>query len=475
LNSCDTGDGGFYLTNLGGWAHDFLDAGAGAFLGTLWPVNDRIAREFAKDFYRRFLSGYSIAEALLQARLHVRDLIPGDPSWLAYTVFAHPFANALEIQGRLSPRNSAGQNNLDVGTPPTRERVHTTNPPDIRIHAHHIFLDGQVHLEFQLDSPSRALDLEHYQLSGSLPLGTPEEYRLRWRRLNDRLEKLNDGLDLGDEILLEEHIKDKLDGIGRELYHALFPPEIKQAYRSFRKRGLSLMLITDEPSIPWELIKPYDDSDLTNFIDDGFLGLEFPMTRWLASTHAPAKEVLVQRFAFLGGEAFPRSRAERQQLYTLAGKYSGVEDVSPNEPTMEAFEKLLDGSSVDLIHFAGPFTDRAFRPEDLHGPRTSKIRRNRPLVIFNYQDGLKGWEHRWIENSGCGAFVGLSWPPKDSLAYEFIATFYNALGRGQTFGYATLESRRRVSALSPGSPTWLAYTVYAHPNSRIVLGGARSQ
>lgn len=92
LNGCDTGRGGFSLTGLGGWAQQSLAAGAGAFIGTLWPVRDQKARAFAQAFYQQCLGGDPIAEAVRQARLRVREQFPGDPAWLAYTVYCHPDA-----------------------------------------------------------------------------------------------------------------------------------------------------------------------------------------------------------------------------------------------------------------------------------------------------------------------------------------------------------------------------------------------
>lgn len=92
LNGCDTGRGGFSLTGLGGWTQKSLEAGAGAFIGTLWPVRDKKARAFAHTFYQHFLDGEPIGQAVQQARLKVRARFPGDPAWLAYTVYAHPSA-----------------------------------------------------------------------------------------------------------------------------------------------------------------------------------------------------------------------------------------------------------------------------------------------------------------------------------------------------------------------------------------------
>ncbi len=90
LNACQIGRGGMSLTDIGGWGAQFLRAGAAAFIGAYWSVFDRPAHDFAAAFYRSLLAGTPIAQAAREARAAVRPL--GDPTWLAYTVFADPSA-----------------------------------------------------------------------------------------------------------------------------------------------------------------------------------------------------------------------------------------------------------------------------------------------------------------------------------------------------------------------------------------------
>lgn len=93
LNACRSGRGGDSLTGIGGLAQAFLAAGAGAVVGSHWALRDEKAKTFAEGFYQAFLSGVPIAEAGRQARLRVRAAFPGDSTWLAYTIYAHPLAS----------------------------------------------------------------------------------------------------------------------------------------------------------------------------------------------------------------------------------------------------------------------------------------------------------------------------------------------------------------------------------------------
>ncbi|MBN1349659.1 CHAT domain-containing protein [candidate division KSB1 bacterium] len=90
LNACQIGRSAMSLTGIGGWAERFLSAGAAAFIGAYWSVYDQPAHDFARALYSRLVSGVAIGEAIQKARVAIKNT--GDPTWLAYTVFADPLA-----------------------------------------------------------------------------------------------------------------------------------------------------------------------------------------------------------------------------------------------------------------------------------------------------------------------------------------------------------------------------------------------
>ena len=92
LNACETGQGGYALTGMGGWAEAFVGrAKCSGFIGSIWKANDESACKFAVAFYRHFLDGKTVAEAARLARLSIKQA--GDPTWLSYTVYANPLAH----------------------------------------------------------------------------------------------------------------------------------------------------------------------------------------------------------------------------------------------------------------------------------------------------------------------------------------------------------------------------------------------
>jgi hypothetical protein len=79
-----------------------------------------------------------------------------------------------------------------------------------------------------------------------------------------------------------------LRAIGEQLYRELFPLELRRAYRDLCSLPVrSLQITSDEPWIPWELVRPYDDDDPDRIVDDDFLCARFELTRWLAGRSGP--------------------------------------------------------------------------------------------------------------------------------------------------------------------------------------------
>jgi hypothetical protein len=91
FNACDSAGEARYLSGTMSWARQFMTAGAGAFVGTLWPVRSTSATTFAEVFYRSLATdGQSLGTATRTARSAIAA--GHDPSFLAYTVYGNPAA-----------------------------------------------------------------------------------------------------------------------------------------------------------------------------------------------------------------------------------------------------------------------------------------------------------------------------------------------------------------------------------------------
>jgi len=92
FNACRSAGETLSLTQPMGWARQFMEAGAGAFIGTLWPVASEPALAFAEAFYDSLVPG---RQQLSTAMSAARDAVSGDdgdPTRLAYTVYGDPNA-----------------------------------------------------------------------------------------------------------------------------------------------------------------------------------------------------------------------------------------------------------------------------------------------------------------------------------------------------------------------------------------------
>ena len=93
LNACRTAGDIPGLMQLMGWARQFMGAGAGAFVGSLWAVRSSSAKTFAEAFYGALVRDrMPLGAASLRARQAISG-DSGDPTWLAYTVYGNPSAS----------------------------------------------------------------------------------------------------------------------------------------------------------------------------------------------------------------------------------------------------------------------------------------------------------------------------------------------------------------------------------------------
>jgi hypothetical protein len=363
-------------------------------------------------------------------------------------------------------------------------------PPDLEIRVRTVEDRGRTRLAYVLHSARGVVPFAHREIAGPVFDGSPEDHH---RRLLEKIERLGEGLDVDGTLVLRPEARRKLDGLGRELWHQLFNAEMRQAYRRFRESVQTLLIVSDEPWIPWEIIKPYDD-DERELLDDEFFAGRFALTRWLAGDRPAPASIPVSSFAcVVAGSGLPAVAAEGDLIANLARSAPGLRDASPALPGVEALTMAIERGGIGILHLAGHGTfdpsqpneaglsladGSVFRPSDLHGPVQTQVRRDRPLVFLNAcrtgrqawsWTSLGGWADRWVRGCGCGGFVGPQWNVKDSIAAAFAGAFYDSLLRGETLGRAARAGRQAARESAPGDPGWLAYAVYGDPNARIRL------
>ena len=80
--------------------------GALACIGTLWPVIDNVAADFAVAFYGQVLEGQPLGEAMRAARKITAEQHQADPSWASFVLYGDPSFSLAPP--RMIPGSSSG-------------------------------------------------------------------------------------------------------------------------------------------------------------------------------------------------------------------------------------------------------------------------------------------------------------------------------------------------------------------------------
>ena len=73
-----------------GLASSFIYGGALGCIGSLWPIFDEPAAQFAVAFYNEVLKGTMIGEAMRRARNKIKEQHPDSLTWAAFVLYGDP-------------------------------------------------------------------------------------------------------------------------------------------------------------------------------------------------------------------------------------------------------------------------------------------------------------------------------------------------------------------------------------------------
>jgi CHAT domain len=100
FNGCGTSQIGLSLAGELSFASSFLESKVSAFVGTLWPVEERMAHEFTQSFYQHLKKGLSVAKAITESRVALstakdsaitaKERVWREITFRSYCVYAHP-------------------------------------------------------------------------------------------------------------------------------------------------------------------------------------------------------------------------------------------------------------------------------------------------------------------------------------------------------------------------------------------------
>lgn len=306
-------------------------------------------------------------------------------------------------------------------------------------------------------------------------------------------------------IQLDTHKHATLKGICEEIYDGT--PEIfKQAYwrlSEAAKDGVfefnNILFISDEPYIPWELMRVTDPQHQD---EAEILSITHSVGRWLAgSSNYLTQQINVQRMVATGSDYvdqkhipnLPHVEAEMQQL---TSRYQ-AETVPLNS---EAVLGFLQNGSAQAVHFAchgrmsmrTPYKSELLmedHPQSITPPSISAyevetgLGAEHPLIFLNAcQSGamadsvslVSGFPAAFLK-AGASAVICPLWTVDDEQANVIAQLFYEAAFEqpGMTLGEIMQRIHQRWE--TEQQLTYLAYVLYGDPQTRVVFSPEISQ
>ena len=330
---------------------------------------------------------------------------------------------------------------------------------------------------------------------------------LRWLVVTERFDglppKLEATIDLGREpaaeatalfkafaVLERGQHRERIEGFGSRLWQ-LAPPMFHAVYWALADRHadrpLTIQFISDEPHLPWELMRPVRDDESEIHPP---LALRHAVARW------------IKRW-----DGYMRNRLPAGRLVTIAPKYASasralkraqteseklVADFAAQrtDGTRAAVLKLLESAKpaepVSILHFAGhgqfapdattdsniKLEDGALAASEIERPEVKLGRSCRTLVFFNACEvgaagavfgEVGGWADAFLGRQ-FGGFIAPLWSVDDEDAGVVACELLERIGRrNEPIGTALREIRAAHGATSP---TFYSYLYYGDVTAR---------
>lgn len=281
---------------------------------------------------------------------------------------------------------------------------------------------------------------------------------------------------------------------GAQLFDELFPEELRALLWRHRAQLDRLVLLADEPYLPWELVhlKPAKGRRQKAPLFLGQLGL----VRMQFTGFPPA---VLQARAGRVRTICPDYLDPAYALTETAVEAAYLADrlaAAAVPATEREVGSLLRSGDFDVLHFSGHgladpadvaaakimLTGRKGRggsvtPQYLTATAVAQNARLRrpdgsgPLVVLNACQTGRGGQQlatlggfaRAFLAAGAAAYVSTLWSVGDAPAKDFVEAFYDRLLAGETV--TTAARAGREAARAAGDASWLAYVVYARPDA----------
>lgn len=290
-------------------------------------------------------------------------------------------------------------------------------------------------------------------------------------------------------------------GAGEKIY-CNTPPHFRNCYWAVWNaaaadgfRFVSVQIITDEPCVPWELMRLRDPERAPGVAAE-FLGIRHSVGRWLASESAAMRQSITVRKVAVAASDYQNVAAISGKLHWAARERElmvGTYHADSVPLRSDAVLDFLEDGRVQAVHFACHGEMSVSDPDASLLVMEDTPNDLKPLAVARSEvcDGL-GSEHPLVFLNACevgGAAASLSliagfpaaflyagaallvsplWAVNDAhactIAEEFYSEVFAAPG-GKTMGEVLRDLRQRWK--DEKHLTFLAYVLYGDPLARV--------
>lgn len=299
----------------------------------------------------------------------------------------------------------------------------------------------------------------------------------KFHKLFEDIENLS-----GNPDIINRKIKAK----GMSLYDELFPEKLKKLYWEKCDNIKSIRVISKEPWIPWEIIKPWRKLENVEIKEDPFLSENYAFSRWVVGKNERFKDKIKKIKVIIPDDTNLAAAIKERDWIEGFAKKKKIK-VSFDSSYKQLLDTLETEKEIDILHFSthgqnnieSPLLSEIqlegnvkLRPEEIVG-KTMTFGQSHPIVILNACQtgnqgfsltGIQGWAIKFLE-AGASVFIGTLWSVNDETALNFVKEFYNQLSSGVTLGESVKNARNNCK--KEGDTSWLAYQLYGHLNSTI--------
>jgi CHAT domain len=276
-----------------------------------------------------------------------------------------------------------------------------------------------------------------------------------------------------------------LEGAG-VLFFGAAPPAFRELYWQLVDGGTpprSMLLISDERAIPWELMIPRRRGKDGSWQTMEPLGISCAIGRWHQDEMLAPSQCLPLSDSLILAPDYPAPYTLAQATHernAVRGRFPG-----PDVPgTFDALDLFYSSHSGSLLHFICHGRDATLQSilllEDeslsalqvLTSGLADACRARRPLVFLNACEvgrpapglaSVGGFPASFIA-SDAGAVIAPLWSVEDDIAHEVSTRFYRAVERDPARPFADILRGLRAQAYTAdGADSYAAYCFYGDP------------